>query len=398
MNAHPLDWIADQLAQWDAAHLRRHLVDRDNPQSATACFNGEELINFGANDYLGLANDARIIQAVASAMETYGWGSGASPLITGHSALHRELERELADFEGTEASVLFPTGFAANAGAISALAKPHRPDSPYGPTILFSDARNHASIIDGCRLSGAPVHIYRHNDPDHLAALLQASPQTARKIIVTDTLFSMDGDLAPLADLLRLAESESALLIVDEAHATGVLGPTGRGACERMAIDSPNLVRIGTFSKALGSLGGFVAGDRRIIDWIINTSRTLIYSTAAPAAMCAAGLTALDIVRTEPVRRESLLHQSTALRLQLRSKGWKCGEETTQIIPVRIGDPERTMTLSAQLREQGLLVPGIRPPSVPTGESLLRISLSHDHQPAMIQRLVNALGSAGDSD
>jgi len=394
----PFDWIDDRLEKLDAAHLRRQLVTRraatepttpssSTPSLATIDIAGQLLVNFSSNDYLGLARDPRLAAAANRATEQFGWGAGASPLITGHSELHHDLERALAQFEQAESAVLFPTGFAANVGAITALAQPQ--------THIYSDAKNHASIIDGCRLSGATVHVYRHNDLDHLTSLLKQSPVTGeqRSLIVTDTLFSMDGDLAPLPELTRLAETHGAMLLADEAHATGVLGTNGRGACEHSGVESSSVIRVGTMSKALGSLGGFVLGPRKVIDWMVNRSRTLIYSTAAPPAICAAGLSALEIVRSEPDRRVALLERSAKLRSALIANGWDCGDSPTQIIPIRIGDPETTMAMSRALRDKGFLVPGIRPPSVPEGESLLRISLSYDHKPSQLEALVAAIGS-----
>jgi 8-amino-7-oxononanoate synthase len=226
-NPDPFQWIHQRLEQLDQTHLRRRLRERTSHQSDTVTLGSDTLLNFGSNDYLGLARDSRIAEAVKKSMATYGWGSGASPLITGHSQLHRELEHCLAEFEGCEAALLFPTGFAANVGTITALADKS--------TTIFSDAKNHASIIDGCRLSAAQVVVFPHNDMDFLSQALSSTPSGGRKLIVTDGLFSMDGDLAPIPAIAELAESHQAMLLVDEAHATGVLGTHGRGTCEHFA-------------------------------------------------------------------------------------------------------------------------------------------------------------------
>jgi 8-amino-7-oxononanoate synthase len=293
------------------------------------------------------------------------------------------LERELGDFEGTEAALVFPSGFAANLGTLSSLAG--RDD------VIFSDAQNHASLIDGCRLSRADVHVYAHADVSHLRQLLSHATHYRRRLIVTDTLFSMGGDLAPLPELVDLAQRHDAMLVVDEAHATGVFGVRGRGICESLGVEELVPVRIGTLSKALGSIGGFVAGQRRLIDWLFNRARPQVFSTALPAACHQAAIAALRIVRGEPERRHVLLEHAQELRETLRDQGWSLGHSTSQIVPIVIGDARHTMELAGRLRQQGLLVPGIRPPTVPTGQSLLRISLSSAHSSDDRQRLLSAL-------
>ena len=378
------DWINARLEELDTRHLKRKLRDRTSHQSGVVELDGEPLVNFASNDYLGLARDPRIADAVAKAMQTYGWGSGASPLITGHSGLHQQLEQSLAEFEDTEAALLFPTGFAANVGVITALADKS--------TTIFSDSKNHASIIDGCRLSGAKVVVYPHNDVQFLKDSLAGCNQQ-RKLIVTDGLFSMDGDLAPIPEIAELASQYGAMVIVDEAHATGVLGKHGRGSCEHFEIETHSIIRVGTLSKALGSLGGFVVGPKSVIELCINRSRTLIYSTAAPPAVCAAGLAAMDIVRSEPERRDRLRELSGGLRSRLQGK-FNLGDSTTHIQPVILGDPAQTMIVAEKLREAGYLVPGIRPPSVPVGESLLRISLSVDHTEQMVADFCDVLSAS----
>jgi 8-amino-7-oxononanoate synthase len=385
----PLAWINDALAEWDAQGLRRRLARRAGPQRAgSICLDGRELINFGSNDYLGLAADERLADAVRRALPQAGWGSGASPLVTGRATLHSELETELAKFEGTEAALLFSSGFAANVGAIAALAGKG--------DVIFSDAKNHASIIDGCRLSGARVQIYPHRDVDGLANLLRQAGGFRRRLIVTDSLFSMDGDLAPLTQLAELAEQHDAMLMADEAHATGVFGDRGRGVAESLGVEDGVHVRVGTLSKALGSIGGFVAGPQKLIDWLANRARPYVFSTAPPEAMAAAALAALRIVRDEPHRRIELLDRARQLRERLTEQGWQIGDRQSQIIPVIIGDPTRAMHLSATLREQGLFIPAIRPPSVPEGQSLLRISVTFAHSDAMLGQLLAALRSPGD--
>jgi 8-amino-7-oxononanoate synthase len=369
----PLAWVEGALAELDRDGLRRHLAVRTGPQNSRVVIDGRELINFGSNDYLGLASDERVIGAARAASEREGWGSGASPLVSGRGEAQAELERRLAEFEGTEASLVFPSGFAANAGVVPALVE--QPDA------IFGDAKNHASLIDGCRLSKAARFVYPHGDCAALEALLKRSADYRRRLIVTDTIFSMDGDLALLPQLAELAERYDAMLMVDEAHATGVFGARGRGVVEHL---HPQLhdrvhVRVGTLSKALGSGGGFVCGRRSLIEWLANRSRSYVFSTAQPAATHAAAVAALDIVRDEPHRRKELLAKAADVRQRLSKQGWNIGKSASQIIPMVVGDAARTMRLAGQLREAGFFVPGIRPPSVPEGESLLRLSICYHH-------------------
>jgi 8-amino-7-oxononanoate synthase len=379
----PLHWLNHALTDLDARGLRRSLTSRQSPQRGDRIeLGGQTLVNFGSNDYLGLASDPRIIAAARSVLDESGWGAGASPLVTGRSELHAELERELAAFEGAEAALLFPTGYAANVGAITALVG-------QGDAV-FSDELNHASIIDGCRLSRAAIHVYRHGDADHLSDLLRRAASAGRKLIVTDSVFSMVGDFAPLGELATLAREFHAMFLVDEAHATGVFGAMGRGLCKHFGIDE-GAIKVGTLSKALGSMGGFVAGSQQLIDWLSNRARPYIFSTASPAAMAAAGIAALDIVKREPERRERLLALAAETRRQLAAAGLTSAESQSQIIPVVVGDPDLAVTASTRLRERGFFVPAIRPPSVPEGRSLLRISLTYLHSEEQIDGLVAAL-------
>jgi 8-amino-7-oxononanoate synthase len=385
-NRDPLAWISDELAKLERAGLRRWLAERSSPQAATVTIDGRELVNFGSNDYLGLASDARLAVAAKAAIDREGWGSGASPLVSGRATSHAELERRLAAFEGTEAALVFPSGFAANAGIVPALADEG--------DAIFADAKNHASLIDGCRLSRAERFIYPHCDCDALEAMLATSKSFRRRLIATDTLFSMDGDLAPLPRLVKLAGKYDAMLLVDEAHATGVFGEHGRGVVEHFGLHDGVHVRIGTLSKALGTGGGFVCGRQSLIDWLANRARPYVFSTAQPAATSAAAITALDIVASEPHRRRELLDRAAALRARLQAQGWQTGNSDSQIIPLYIGDPDRTMQLAARLRDAGYFIPGIRPPTVPEGESLLRISLCWHHEPKMIEELTDGLAGA----
>jgi 8-amino-7-oxononanoate synthase len=381
----PLSWVDDALADLDERGLRRTLTARSGPQRGDRItIDGQTLVNFGSNDYLGLAADPRIAAAVKDAINKYGWGSGASPLVTGRSDLHAELERKLAEFEGSEAALLFPSGYAANVGTITALVG--KGDA------VYSDELNHASIIDGCRLSGAAVHVYRHGDVEHLQGLLgREAADLRRRLIVTDSLFSMRGDFAPLKELACLARDYRSMLFVDEAHATGIFGDSGRGVCEELGLEQTALIRAGTLSKSLGSHGGFVAGAQRIIDWLTNRARPYVFSTAAPSAAAAAALAALEIVGNEPARRDRLETLWLHMGYRLVSQGLTQPTSMSQIVPILLGDADRTMAASAELRRRGFFVPAIRPPSVPEGQSLLRISLTCLHTAQQIDDLVAAL-------
>ncbi|MEE9603444.1 MAG: 8-amino-7-oxononanoate synthase [Thermoguttaceae bacterium] len=390
----PLGWIDRELDNRQRQGLRRRLFDRAGAQGARIEIapievDGRELANFGSNDYLALAADKRLAWAVGQAIEQEGWGSGASPLITGHGQLHRRLEERLARFEKTEAALVFSSGFAANAGTVAALVGPG--------DVVYCDRKNHASLMDGCRLSRADVRPYPHCDWRKLEQLLSKAGGHRRRLIVTDGLFSMDGDLAPLEELAQVARRHDAMFLVDEAHATGVFGPGGRGTVEAAGVEADVHVRVGTLSKALGSMGGFVAGSRSLIEWLVNSSRPYIFSTAPPAALAAAALAALDIVEQEPGRREQLLDRARVLRAKLAAQGWHTGNSASQIIPIVVGEADRAMKLSAALRERGHFVPAIRPPTVPHGESCLRISLTTGHTEEMIEGLLLALAEVASS-
>ncbi len=386
----PLDWIDEQLD-----HLRQHDLYRELPPplktvGPSCCVDGRELLNFASNDYLGLASDPRLVDAAAQSLEEAGLGRGASPLVCGRSTGHLDLERQLAQFEATAAALLFVSGFAANAGTIPALTG--------AGDAIYSDANNHASIVDGCRLSHAEKHIYPHNDVDALERLLQVGKKYRRQLIVTDTLFSMDGDLAPLPRLGELAEQYGAMLMVDEAHATGVFGKQGRGVVEHFSAEHPQLhyqvhVRVGTLSKALGAAGGFVCGSQSLIEWLANRARTYVFSTAHPVPTFAAASAALKIVAAEPTQRSNLLRDAANLRQQLQAQGWNTANSASQIIPLHVGSASQTMQLAAQLRKLGCWIPGIRPPTVPSDGSLLRLSLTATHTEPMRATLVEALAT-----
>lgn len=379
-----LGWLNEALRELRDAGLYRELRDRGSPQQAIIDLDGRRAVNFGSNDYLGLAAEPVVVEAVRAALEQYGWGSGASPLVTGHSRLHARLEQALGRFEGTAAALVFPSGYAANCGTLSALAGPG--------DVIFADRKNHASLWDGCRLSRADVRAYPHGDVDRLVQLLErGAGRYRRRVIVSDALFSMDGDLAPLPALVDLAERYEATLVVDEAHATGVFGEMGRGAVEYFGLEDRVTVRIGTLSKALGSVGGFVVGSQELISWLINRARPYIFSTAAPPATAAAALASLDIVERQPHRRRELLTRAAAVRETLSAAGWRVSPSHSQIIPLWVDDPRRAVALSRSLAERDIFAPAIRPPTVPEGEACVRISLSWAHDASVLDRLLDTL-------
>ena len=354
---------------------------------------GGPVVSFASNDYLGLSAHPSVVAAAQGALTRWGAGSGASRLVTGSRPVHSELEQELAEWKGTEAAVCFPTGFAANLGVLSTLGGP-------GVRIL-SDELNHASIIDGCRLSRSALAVYRHRDMGHLAELLaDAAATPTPTIVVTDSVFSMDGDVAPLDDLVTLCERHNALLILDEAHA--VLGPnlptaTGRdghggggmGGGGRNGLHAGTVVRVGTLSKTLGSLGGFVAASRDIVDLMVNRARSYIFSTAPTPADAAAALAAVRIVRS--AEGAALTGRLAALIDRLAEAGFAPPGHPSPIIPVVLGSEQAALNASAALLQEGLWVPAIRPPTVPVGTSRLRVTLSAAHSDEDVTRLLHAL-------
>ncbi|MGL4511760.1 MAG: aminotransferase class I/II-fold pyridoxal phosphate-dependent enzyme [Lacipirellulaceae bacterium] len=389
----PLAWIDDELERLGREGLlreRRVGLGLDPRAPAGDLRERPPLVNFGSNDYLGLARDPRLAAAAAAAAAG-GWGAGASPVVGGRSPHHAELERRLAEFEGQPSALVFPSGFAANAGVVPALVD-------QGDAI-YADAKNHASLIDGCRLSRANRYVYPHADAAALGRMLAGGQQYRRRLIVTDTLFSMDGDVAPLVELAELAERHGAMLLVDEAHATGVWGPTGRGAVELAAARDPRVerlvsVRVGTLSKAFGASGGFVSGSEALIRWLVNRARPYVFSTASPPAAAAAALAGLEAARAEPWRRARVIALAERVQAALTEAGWDTGHSTTQVVPIRVGGPAAAVALSERLARAGVAAPAIRPPSVPEGESLVRLSLSAAHSDDDVQRLLQALGPA----
>ncbi len=381
------DVLTARLARVRENGLYRALRPIDGAQDAVVSLNGHDVLLFSSNNYLGLANHPALKRAATEAIERFGCGSGASRLISGSMAVHHELEARLAALKKTEAALVFPTGYHANVGVLSALMGP-------GDTIL-SDGLNHASIIDGCRLSRAEVRVYPHGDPHALDALLAACPPSGRRLIVTDTVFSMDGDLAPLAELVELAQRYDAWLMVDEAHATGVFGPHGGGLVEQAGLVDRVDIHMGTLGKALGGIGAYVAGSRELIDWLVNRARSFIYTTGMPPAAAASALAALDLVEREPERRQRLWDNTRFLSDGLRGLGYRIGDSRSQILPVIIGDARQTMALAEATLRRGVFAHGIRPPTVPEGTSRIRVTPMATHTRTQLERTLDAFEAAG---
>ncbi len=371
------------LSQLEQHHLLRKPVVIESYDGPRITINGRSMLLMCSNDYLGLSQHPALREAALSAMERFGFGSGASRLVSGTSPMHEELENALATFKKAEATILFNSGYAANTGIIPALVQEG--------DVVFSDSLNHASIVDGCRLSRAVVRVYRHKDMNHLETLLRENGHARRKLIVTDGVFSMDGDIAPLQDIAALADRYGALLMVDDAHATGVLGKTGRGTVEHFGLEGRVPIQMGTLGKALGAFGAYVAGNKDLIDFLINRSRSYIYSTSLPPAVCAASLAALRIIDSEPGRRESLWRNRKRFVEGIESLRISIGSSETPILPLMIGGTEKAVKAGTRLRESGIFATAIRPPTVPEGTSRIRMTLMANHSDADIDRALDVL-------
>jgi 8-amino-7-oxononanoate synthase len=380
-------WPDDELHDLCRRGLYRTRRQLESGQGVEVRWRLRDFLNFSSNDYLAYAGDPRLARAAARAAYRFGCGAGASALVSGYHPPLRALERDLALWQGTEGSLVFSSGFAGNVAVVSALAGTS--------DAVFSDASNHASLIDGCRLCDAAVHVYRHNDVDHLAELLSAhGPAARRRLIISDTVFSMEGDWAPLGELLELARRHDALLLLDDAHAVGVFGEKGRGLTEMLTGEgAERLVKLGTLSKALGCQGGFVCGSRQLIDYLVNRARPYIFSTALAPPLAAAARRAIALVKREPERRRHLLALAERLRAGLKEMGLDTGGSSSHIVSIVVGEPEAAVALSAKLAKKRLLVPAIRPPSVPERTSRLRISLTAGHSEEDVKRLIEALRS-----
>ncbi|MCK5679694.1 8-amino-7-oxononanoate synthase [bacterium] len=379
-----------ELGQLEEDGQLRFLRTIGGPQQAHTSLNGRPVLLLCSNNYLGFANHPKLSAKACAATETYGCSAGASRLISGTMALHVELEEKLALFKKTPRALLFNSGYVANLALLTTLVG--------AGDVIYSDALNHASIVDGCRLSRAQLKIYRHGDVDHLGALLrEGAASFKRRLIVTDSVFSMDGDIAPLPQIARLAKKYDAVLMVDDAHATGVLGREGRGSAEHFGLDYTDIdIQMGTLGKALGSCGAYVAGAPQFIDYLVNKARSFIYSTALPPAALGASLAAIDLLLEEPEHVQRLRYLTGYFRRGLEGLGITVGDDPTPIVPIVVGDPHKTMELSAWFLERGVFIQGIRPPTVASGQSLLRVTMSADLTSADLDRVIALIAERRD--
>ncbi len=386
----PLDFMRERLEALREAQLYRRLRPELGSSEPWLERDGRRLLNLSSNNYLGLATHPALKAAARQASERYGCGAGSSRLIAGSSDLHTELERRLARFKRSESALLFNSGYVANVGVITALVGPG--------DLILSDALNHASIIDGCRLSRATCTVYPHNDSAAVARLLaeaRSSGQYRHILVVTDSVFSMDGDIAPLGELIALCRRYGALLLVDEAHATGCLGPGGRGLLDAVASDYEGIIAIGTLSKALGSFGAFVTGPVLLADYLVNVARPFIFTTALPPPVIAASLAALTVLEEQPILVERLQANAAYLRRGLQALGFDTLTSSTHIVPVLVGNAGLALKMAERLQERGVLAVAIRPPTVPAGVARIRASVMAVHERSDLDFALEAFADVG---
>jgi len=364
-------------------YRRMRLVS--GPQGPRVLLDGKPVLLLCSNNYLGLADHPRVREAAADAAMRWGAGAGSSRLVSGNMTIHRRLEEQLADFEGSERCLLFGSGYLANAGIVSALAREG--------DVVLSDELNHASIVDGCRLARAETFVYRHRDVEHLEWGLRKA-EGRGSLVVTDGVFSMDGDVAPLAEIVEVSRRHDARVMVDEAHATGALGPGGRGSVAAAGLEGEVDVVVGTLGKALGSYGAYACTDRDIAKYLINCARTLIFSTALPPPAVAAAMASLSLLQEEPWRVEKLQAKSAIFRDALADEGYPASMSETQIVPLVVGDPDDALEVSRVALEAGVFVQAIRPPTVPEGTSRLRIAVMSSHSGAELRSAAKVLARA----
>jgi glycine C-acetyltransferase len=383
-----LDYLKEQLDELDRAGTTLHPRVLEDEQRARTRFDGRDVINLASNNYLGLAAHPRMKEAAAKAAAKYGAGSGAVRTIAGTMSLHTELERRFAAFKGADAAIMFQSGFTANSGTVAALLGKE--------DVIVSDQLNHASIIDGARLSRAEIKVFPHKDPGAADKLLEETKAQGRhQLLITDGVFSMDGDIAPLPDLVEVAEKHGAVMMIDDAHASGVLGRNGRGTVDHFGLHGRVDVQVGTLSKAIGVLGGFIAGPQHLIDWLVNRGRPFLFSTSAPPAVAAACIEALNILEEEPERVERLWDRTRFFKKGLQELGFDTGASETPITPVIAGEETQAMELAALLWEEGVFTPAIVFPTVPKGRSRVRTIVTADHTEEDLQEALDAFETVG---
>ncbi|WP_459557033.1 aminotransferase class I/II-fold pyridoxal phosphate-dependent enzyme [Lacunimicrobium album] len=381
----PRAWLSERVSRLreDGLYRARRVVESLTARESRF-EDGRVVIDFASNDYLGLAHHPDVVAAAKNAADAYGVGARASPLISGLTPAHTQLIQALCDFEGAEAALLFSSGYAANVGVLSALAGPE--------DVIYSDRLNHACLIDGAKLSGARFRVYRHGELDRLQKELANAGEFRRRFIVTDGVFSMDGDLAPLKELVDLAEKYDAEVIVDEAHGTGVYGPNLRGACDHFVVSDRVLAKVGTLSKAIGGQGAFVVGSRELIDYLWNSARTQMFSTALSPVLCAAATASLRIIRSDNERQRRLRNNVHQLRDALHSLALTVlGDRDSPIVPIILQSPTLALQRHQALLDEGFLVGCVRPPTVPAGTSRLRMTVNAEHTTDDIERLAMML-------
>ena len=386
--SNPLAYLHDQLEQWRAEGTFQRLRILQSESAAESRVDGRQVINLASNNYLGLTTHPKLREAALEAIRKFGVGSGAVRTVSGTMALHMQLEERIADFKNVEACVVFQSGFAANAGTVAAILTPE--------DHIISDELNHASIIDGCRLSRAKIHVFPHKDVAAADKILAGlAPVPGRKLLVTDGVFSMDGDIGPLPGLADAAEKHGAILMVDDAHASGVLGRNGRGTVDHFGVHGRVHVQVGTLSKAIGVLGGYVCGSRDLIEFLYHRARPFLFSTSHPPAVAAACLAAFDVLEQEPERIEQLWNNTRYFKQGLQSAGFDTGISETPITPVFTGDAALAFRLSRELFDEGVLATGIGFPTVPKGKARVRTIVASTHTRAELDQALEAFKKVG---
>ncbi|MCA9407610.1 MAG: 8-amino-7-oxononanoate synthase [Candidatus Omnitrophica bacterium] len=381
------DFLNEKLNELEQSNLKRELRLLEGAQSREIVINGKRVLNFCSNDYLGLAGNLQLIQAAKESLDKEGFGSGASRLVCGNMSAHQQLEKKMAEFKKTERCCLFSCGYMANVGIISSIFT--RED------IIFSDKLNHASIVDGIALSRAKYKRYPHKDMDALEQMLKAAKDFRKKGIITDSVFSMDGDVAPLKEIVTLAKKYQCLVMVDEAHALGVIGQDGRGLVSHLGLEEDIDIQMGTFSKAVGSYGAYCCGSKSLVEYLINKARSFIYTTGLPPAICAASLKGIEIIESDYQRRQQLWDNTYFVRGELTSAGFNTLYSQTPILPILLKDSALAVEFSNRLFEEGIFVSAIRPPTVPTNSARLRLTLMATHSVKDVEYLVRKIKEIG---
>ncbi len=384
----PLAYLSEQLEGWKREGTYQRLRELETACEPMCRVDGREVINLASNNYLGLANHPKLKEAAIEAIRRFGVGSGAVRTIAGTMSLHLELERRIAEFKCVEACVVFQSGFAANAGTVAAILGPD--------DHIISDELNHASIIDGCRLSKAKIHIFPHRDVEAAERILAGLAETpGRKLLITDGVFSMDGDIAPLPQLVEVAERHRAIMMVDDAHASGVLGRAGRGTIDHFGLHGRVDIQVGTLSKAIGALGGYVCGSRDLIEYLYHRARPFLFSTSHPPSVAATCLAAFDLLEQEPERIDNLWRNTRYFKEQLTAAGFQTGASQTPITPILVGEASLAYKFSAALFEEGLFATGVGYPTVPKGKARLRTIVTATHTIEQLDRALEILTRVG---